>query len=426
MSVFIIVLISIVLMIVSMIVLPKIKIGKIEIGTYWIITLICALLLLLIGKVNINEMIETFTSDDSINPIKILVLFFSMTFISIFLDELGFFTYLASVATTKAKNSQYSIFIILYVLISILTVFTSNDVIILTFTPFICSLCKRLKVNPIPYLFSEFVAANTLSMTLIIGNPTNIYLGLKEELNFLTYFEVMGPIALLCASLALGLLILIFKKSLDKKIEKENIEAHLKNKPLVILSSIILLTCTALMAISNYINLEMWAVSLVFACILLVVAISNIIINKDYDSFILTIKRLPYELVPFLLSMFIIVLSLDEAGISLKFNELLGNNVSNYTYGFSSLLIANMMNNIPMSIFYSSVINNSLIATYATIISSNLAAILTPLGSLAGIMFLSILKKNDIKFGFKDFVKYGVIVSIPLEILGLSLLFFMI
>lgn len=59
-------------------------------------------------------------------------------------------------------------------MVAILTIFTSNDIVILTFTPFICYFSKNAKINPIPYLVAEF-AATTYSMMLIIGNPTNIY-----------------------------------------------------------------------------------------------------------------------------------------------------------------------------------------------------------------------------------------------------------
>ena len=164
------------LMILGILFFPKLKIGKIRLDTYWLITLIGAVLVLIFGGTDIEKVGKSLIADTAINPLKILVLFLSMTVLSIYLDELGFFRYLANIALKRARTGQKKLFLYLYITVSVLTVFTSNDIIILSFTPFICYFAKNAKINPIPYLAAEFVAANTWSMMLIIGNPTNIYL----------------------------------------------------------------------------------------------------------------------------------------------------------------------------------------------------------------------------------------------------------
>ena len=148
---------------------PHIKLGKFYLDTYWIIALVGALLLVITLNCPVKEIVSSWTSSNAINPIKILILFFSMTILSIFLDEVGLFKYLATLAVSKAKNNQQLLFFALYFLISFLTVFTSNDIVILTFTPFICFFCKRTKISPIPFLIAEFTAANTWSMMFVIG-----------------------------------------------------------------------------------------------------------------------------------------------------------------------------------------------------------------------------------------------------------------
>ena len=127
-----------ILMILSILFFPKIKIGNKQVSSYWIISLLGAILLLLLKKIDINYLFNELTSNNSMNPIKILILFVSMTFLSTYLDEVGLFKYIANLAVKKAGHSQIKLFVYLYIFISILTVFTSNDIIILTFTPFIC------------------------------------------------------------------------------------------------------------------------------------------------------------------------------------------------------------------------------------------------------------------------------------------------
>ena len=149
--------------ILSLFLFPKIRIGKQYISTYWMIALLGAIILLLTSLSPAEEVFNQLTVNNSINPLKILVLFFSMTLLSIFLDEFGLFQYLANLAVKNAKGNQYALFFSLYALVAVLTVFTSNDVVILTFTPFICFFCKRAHLNPLPYLIAEFTAANTWS-----------------------------------------------------------------------------------------------------------------------------------------------------------------------------------------------------------------------------------------------------------------------
>ena len=178
--------ITIIALILSVLLFPKITIRGKELNTYWMVGLLGMILLIIFGCIPLNDIFNELASNTSVNPLKILILFFSMTILSIALDEVGFFKYLATIATNKAKTNQFTLFIILYLLVSVLTVFTSNDIVILTFTPFICYFAKNSKINPIPYLVAEFAAANTWSMMLIIGNPTNIYLATSANIDFIS------------------------------------------------------------------------------------------------------------------------------------------------------------------------------------------------------------------------------------------------
>jgi arsenical pump membrane protein len=79
------------MMIVGVLFIPKIKIFKFKIDSYWLFTLIGAFVVVLVSGVDFKVILNSLTADTSINPIKILVLFISMTVLSLFLDELGFF-----------------------------------------------------------------------------------------------------------------------------------------------------------------------------------------------------------------------------------------------------------------------------------------------------------------------------------------------
>ncbi len=419
------------LMVVSILSNKTVKIKKCSINLYWIIALIGALLVICFGLITPKQVINDLISDTAVNPLKILTLFFSMTILSIFLDEVGFFKYLASKASKFANNSQIKLFIILYLLVSTLTVFTSNDIVILTFTPFICYFCKNAKINPIPYLVGEFAAANTWSMALVIGNPTNIYLASTNNIDFISYLKVMIIPTLMAGITEFFILLLIFNKKLKEKAEIINDEVKIEDKLSLFLGLFHLIFCIIMLAISSYINIEMWIICLASACSLIIIELIIMIIRKCTDNKLLkSIKRLPYELIPFVLSMFILVGTLKVQGITDYIRKLLGENNPIFVYGISSFFVCNLINNIPMSVLYSTLpmMNSNtenLKAIYATIIGSNIGAFLTPIGALAGIMFTGLLKKQNIEYKFKDFVKYGAIISIPTLLVSLIFLTFM-
>lgn len=416
---FIVFLITCLFMVISVLFMPKIKIFNKKISTYWVVTTIGAIICVIFSDIKFTLILDSLLKDSAINPVKILVLFISMTVLSIFLDELGFFGYLANVTLKKAKTSQTKLFIYLYVAVSILTVFTSNDVIILSFTPFICYFCKNAKISPMPYLISEFVAANTLSMMLVIGNPTNIYLATSYGFGFLEYFKIMLIPTILSGITAFIVLYLLFRKKLSQKIEGEEGYILISDKFSLIVGIAHLLVCTVLLAISSYVNLEMWLISLVAVISLFV---WSIIINliRGHKPYIVKncILRAPYELIPFVLSMFIMIIVIEKSGITENIANIIGNDFTVFKYGIASFLSANVINNIPMSALFSSIISTvdaSILkgAVFASVIGSNLGAFLTPIGALAGIMWNNILHNHGVKFSYLDFIKTGVIVSLP-------------
>ena len=403
-------------MICAVLFFPKIKIGRLSFGSYWVVTLIGAGLLLLTGSVDFSTVGGALFANTAINPLKILVLFISMTVLSIFLDELGFFRYLASATLKKAGTSQLKLFLLLYVTVSVLTVFTSNDIIILSFTPFICYFAKNAKISPMPYLAAEFVAANTWSMALIIGNPTNIYLVTAAGGDFVSHLKVMLLPTLASGAVACALLFLIFKNKLGEPISAEPEAVELTDKVQLTVGIVHLAVCTVVLAIGSYIGIEMWLVSLISALSLfLCTTVISAVRKKKPSALISCLKRAPWELIPFIISMFVMVEALRANGVTDAIFSLLGDRAQIWTYGVTSFLAANLVNNIPMSVLYSSILasGGSAAAVYATVVGSNLGACLTPIGALAGIMWSSILKEHGLKFGYLDFLKIGVSVAIP-------------
>ena len=400
--------------------------GRVSLGTYWLVALFGAIILLATSLVPANEVGQALIANTSINPIKILIIFITLTLISVFLDEIGFFRYLANATLKKAQGSQLKLFISLYLIASVLTVFTSNDIIILTFTPFICFFCKNAKINPIPYLVAEFVAANTWSMFLIIGNPTNIYLATSLNITFFEYIKTTFLPTLGAGVTSFAILMLLFFKQLKENIESpEILDIKIQDRYLLIIGLTHLILCIIGLSVCSYLNIEMWIISLsAFVSLFICVSIYLLITHKKFKPLESTIKRAPLELIPFVLSMFVIVLALKHQGITNQMFDVLNVGNDGIVYTLTSAVFANVLNNSPMSVLFSSILQEgaSYKAIFGAIIGSNLGAILTPVGALAGIMWSNILRRCDVKYGFLNFIKYGLIIGIPSLIISALLI----
>lgn len=405
----------------SVLIKPEVSVGRVKLGTYWLISAVGALVLLCMGAVPLSYVGRELTAASSVNPVKILLLFFSMTLLSVYLDEVGFFRYLASAALRHAEGRQITLFLVLYLTVSVLTVFTSNDIVILTFTPFICFFAKNARIDPLPYLIAEFVAANTWSLLFIIGNPTNIYLASSAGIGFLPYLSVMALPTCMAGVTSLAVLLLLFRRSLRAPICGDAPKTERIDDPQALTLGVLhLIGATLLLAVSSYLQIEMTWVAVGFALSLSVLTLL-LFLHRRARPVLLgkPLRRLPFELIPFVLSMFVLVLGMRYTGVTERLAALLVTDRPILSIGVSSFLAANLINNIPMSVLFSSIMETvgdpALYreGIFAAVVGSNIGAYLTPVGALAGIMWSSILRRFGVRFSFRKFLLYGAAVSVP-------------
>lgn len=109
---------------------------------------------------------------------SIILLILSFAYLSISLDISGFFKAAATYVVGLARGNGHRLLIYVYLLCSCLTYFTSNDIVILSMTPLLMHVgdCSSIR-DAVPLLVTQYIAANTASMGLLVGSPSNIILG---------------------------------------------------------------------------------------------------------------------------------------------------------------------------------------------------------------------------------------------------------
>ncbi|MBU0577284.1 hypothetical protein KKF73_01820 [Patescibacteria group bacterium] len=413
--------------------------------------ILAIILLMLLRHIDLQLLQEAIIGVGTLEPWKIIVIFFSMAYVSLSVDVTGLFDWLAYKLVHLAKGSGLKLFLIFYIFASVLTIFTSNDIVILTLTPIIYYVGKHAKINVIHLLFAEFFAANTWSMMLLVGNPTNIIMASALQIDFLEYLRVMLIPTIVAGVTNFALLYLLFKKAIHKNYSI-NIRGHayVRGWADALLSTAILLLCLASLAVAPYIGLEIWQAAAIFAAVFVIEdlafgyyyftkaeplakmtrhKIESLIelheLEIKSNEFYTALHRMPWKLLPFIVSFFILIAALNKAGVVdhfATFISSLSTTLSSgiFANGISSFILANVVNNQPMTIFMANTVLSPNFAVtpnilegsaYATVIASNLGANLTLLGALAGLMWHKLLKNKNIKITYWDFLKKGILIT---------------
>ena len=413
-----------------------VRLGRREfkVSSYFLGALTGPVMIMVLGLLNYTQVLAGLEGDGHLNPFGILILFLSMVFLSIFLDIAGFFEFCARSALRFAGNDGRRLFFTFYATVSFLTLFTSNDIVVLTFTPFIYYFTREAGISPKPYLIAEFFAANTWSMMLYIGNPTNILLASAFGLGFGKYLQWMALPTIGAGTGNLLLLYLLFRREISRPIvvkESGRPSDAITDRTGAALGLLLLAGCVVALTIAPSLKLEMWIVSLFFAIALAAILMMRssyvAVIRRNFKDAISphvrsTLWRMPWPVVPFLISLFITVEALRVYGVTSEvgraFAGLLGSSPAGhvFVYGFSSALAANVLNNIPMTVAFAAVLRSApadqlLGAILATTVGSNLGANITPIGALAGIMWMSILRNKGVDLSFWEFMRYGLLTT---------------
>lgn len=454
---------------------------------------------------------ETFRAGvvgDVLQPWAIIVLFFSLSVVSVSLDVSGLLAFVSMKVVARTGRSGLRLFVAFFAISSVLTIVTSNDIVIMTLTPIVIYSCASMHIDPRPHLFAEFFAANVWSSLLFSGNPTNILVAVANRINFLEFTRFSGLPTLGAGLTMLLTLFALFWRRVAVVIDKApvlDIDNALKSRFSAAIGTVILVACLVALAIGSFFNSPVWALTLPFAIITVIkdvavdltggAASQLAMMNANEAAGLLTaesetnedvvappssdvvdelgspapvvtpavvsalpwsrlqrrfrarlptlyavLARQPWALAPFVFCMFVLVEALSFHGwTSLLAGALaraVGDSVAagSFVVGLASTLAVNLLNNQPATIFLVRVLEDPAFrngttpdahraSLFALALASNYAANLTIIGALAGLMWRQILADKGLPpVGYFEFLKFGVVITIPLSLVAFGLL----
>ncbi|KAJ7176478.1 hypothetical protein C8R46DRAFT_1076458 [Mycena filopes] len=207
---------------------------------------------------------------DGVKPYNILILFFSLAYMAITLDITGVLQAAAFWVSNKGGANGWKLYLYFYLMLTVLSVFLGNDPVILSGTAFLVYYTKVSELNPISWLMSEFAAANTASMVLFVGNPTNVVIceGFSVNNAAFTAYTILPFLACnLACFVALG-----FQFRNPKYLPRRlNATADLDVRSVLLdptgawVGGALLGSCLVVIIIVSFFHVDVWKISLPFA-----------------------------------------------------------------------------------------------------------------------------------------------------------------
>ena len=340
----------------------------------------------------------------------------------------GVFDWCASVAVAHAKESPARMFWLIYGVGVVITVFLSNDATAVVMTPAVLAATKAAKVDkPLPYLFACALVANAASFVLPISNPANLVLfgGHMPPLReWLTLFAVPSVLAILTTGFAL---FFMMRGDLAGTVQEPGESAKLSAPGRLTLGGIglavvVLLTASAL------------RVDLGLPTLIVGIVVLGIVLFQDRAALWETPKNVAWSVLPLVAGLFVVVEAVNRVGAldlsrhALEALRTLPPWQGDLAGAFGVTAVSNVINNLPSGLITgTAVVQNGVAESLrnALLIGVDLGPNLSVTGSLATILWLIALRREQQEVSAWAFLKVGLVVTpiaLTLAVLAASFL----
>lgn len=362
--------------------------------------------------------------------------FVAIIIISLLLDEAGFFEWAALHVGRWGGGHGRRLFVLFVLLGAAVSALFANDGAALILTPIVIAMLLALGYGPkatLAFVMAAGFIADTASLPLVVSNLVNIVSADFFDIGFADYAAVMVPVNMASIAATLVVLLLFFGRDIPSAYDVDRLAAPssaVKDRATFVAGwAVLALLLVGFFALEPR-GVPVSAVAAVGALILLAIAARGKTISTTK-----VLREAPWQVVIFSLGMYLVVYGLSNAGLTRHLASLLdrfaegGVWTAAFGTGFLIAVLSAIANNMPtvlvgaLSIEASSAtgaVKEAMI--YANVIGSDLGPKMTPIGSLATLLWLHVLARKGVRIGWGYYFKVGVVLTIPVLTVTLAAL----
>ena len=354
--------------------------------------------------------------------------FIAIIIISLLLDEAGFFKWIALHVARFAKGNGHRLFAFIILLGAVVSAFFANDGAALILTPIVIAILTALRFSPattLAFIMAAGFIADTASLPLVVSNLVNIVSADFFKVPFDRYALVMVPVNLVSVLASLVVLYGFYRKDIPNAYALEWVDepnSAITDKATFTTGWVVLAALLFGFFVFEPMGVPISVIAGLGALVLLIVAY----MGKKL-SIMPVVKNAPWQIVIFSLGMYLVVYGLKNAGLTdylatlLQGLEQQGLLVATVGTGFLSAILSSVMNNMPTVLIQALAIDGAHITSpmikeamvFANVIGCDLGPKITPIGSLATLLWLHVLATKNIKVSWGYYFKVGMILTIP-------------
>lgn len=362
--------------------------------------------------------------------------FVAIILISLTLDEAGFFEWAALHVARYGGGRGPRLLVLVMLLGALVSAVFANDGAALILTPIVFEMLLALGFGAgatLAFVMAAGFIADTASLPLVISNLVNIVSADFFALGFGSYAAVMAPVSIVSVLTSIGVVYVFFRRDIPTTFDPEPLrkpDEAIRDHTVFIAGWWVLGLLLVGLFAAEMIGLPVCAVAGAGAVVLLAIAQRGHVVDNAK-----VIRDAPWDIVVFSLGMYLVVYGLQNVGLTdhlagiLDWLSMQSLWVATVGTGFLAAFLSSIMNNMPTVLVVALSIDASQVSglaqdamIYANVVGSDLGPKITPIGSLATLLWLHVLARKGLTIGWGQYFRIGIVLTVPVLLITLSAL----